>query len=99
MISNLMAKSRSSSLSEVRRVLALEARALTRAAAAVDARWVKALDMIAACRGKLILTGMGKSGLVAQKIAATFSSTGTPALFLDPGEALHGGLGVVQKVT
>ena len=89
--------SRSSPLSEVRRVLALEARALTRAAAAVDSHWAKALDMIAGCRGKLILTGMGKSGLVAQKIAATFSSTGTPALFLDPGEALHGGLGVVQK--
>lgn len=87
----------SSSLAEIRRVLALEAKALMRVSAAVDARWVRALDMIAACRGKLILTGVGKSGLVAQKIAATFSSTGTPALFLDPGEALHGGLGVVQK--
>ena len=92
-----MAKSATSSLTEIRRVLALEARALTRVASAVDARWAKAVDIIAKCRGKLVLTGVGKSGLVAQKIAATFSSTGTPALFLDPGEAAHGGLGVVQK--
>lgn len=84
-------------LAEIRRVLTLEARALTRAAASVDGRWAAAVDRLAACRGKVILTGMGKSGLIAQKIAATFSSTGTPALFLDPGEALHGGLGVVQK--
>jgi arabinose-5-phosphate isomerase len=91
-----MAKSKNSSLAEIRRVLALEARALTRVASSVDARWSKAVDLIARCRGKLILTGVGKSGLVAQKIAATFSSTGTPALFLDPAEAAHGGLGVVQ---
>ncbi|MEK7388064.1 MAG: KpsF/GutQ family sugar-phosphate isomerase [Elusimicrobiota bacterium] len=84
-------------VAEIRRVLTLESRALARAAGAVDARWTRALDLIASCRGKLILTGVGKSGLVAQKIAATFSSTGTPSLFLDPGEALHGGLGVVQK--
>lgn len=84
-------------LAEIRRVLTLEARALTRAASSVDERWAAAVDRLAACRGKVILTGMGKSGLIAQKIAATFSSTGTPALFLDPGEALHGGLGVVQR--
>ncbi len=92
-----MAKSATSSLTEIRRVLALEARALTRVASAVDSRWAEAVDLIAKCRGKLVLTGVGKSGLVAQKIAATFASTGTPALFLDPGEAAHGGLGVVQK--
>lgn len=57
----------------------------------------KAIDIILACKGKLILTGMGKSGLIAQKLAATFSSTGTPAFFLHPGESLHGDLGVVQK--
>lgn len=91
-----MAKSAGSTLAEIRRVLALEARALTRVASAVDARWAKAVDLISRCRGKLVLTGVGKSGLVAQKIAATFSSTGTPALFLDPAEAAHGGLGVVQ---
>ena len=92
-----MAKSRFSALTEICRVLSLEARALTRVQSAIDARWAAAVERIAGCRGKLVVTGMGKSGLVAQKIAATFSSTGTPALFLDPGEALHGGLGVVQK--
>lgn len=88
---------RRAALTEIRRVLTLEARALTRAASSVDGRWAAAADLLAACRGKVILTGMGKSGLIAQKIAATFSSTGTPALFLDPGEALHGGLGVAQN--
>jgi len=92
-----MPKSPSSAQAEIRRVLAIEARALTRVASAVDARWAKAVDRVAACRGKVIVTGVGKSGLVAQKIAATFSSTGTPALFLDPAEAMHGGLGVAQK--
>ena len=92
-----MAKSRNSAVSEIRRVLTLEARALDTMRVAVDASWAKAVERLAACKGKVVLTGVGKSGLVAQKIAATFSSTGTPALFLDPGEALHGGLGVVQK--
>ena len=92
-----MAPPRSSAVTEIRRVLALEARALARVATAVDSRWEKAVKMIAACKGKLFLTGVGKSGFVAQKIAATFSSTGTPAMFLDPGEAAHGGLGAVQK--
>lgn len=57
----------------------------------------KAVDVIMGNPGKLILSGMGKSGLIAQKLAATFSSTGTPAFFLHPGESLHGDLGVVQK--
>lgn len=91
-----MPASRASDLTEIRRVLALEAKGLARASAAVDARWARAVGLLSACRGTVILTGVGKSGLVAQKIAATFSSTGTPALFLDPGEALHGGLGVAR---
>jgi arabinose-5-phosphate isomerase len=57
----------------------------------------KAVDIIFNMTGKLILSGMGKSGLIAQKLAATFSSTGTPAFFLHPGESLHGDLGVVQS--
>lgn len=56
----------------------------------------QAIRLIMAAKGKLILTGMGKSGLIAQKLAATFSSTGTPAFFLHPGESLHGDLGVIQ---
>ena len=66
-----MAKSDTSTTAEIRRVLSLEARALARAASAVDGRWAKAVDKLAACRGKVVLTGVGKSGLVAQKIAAT----------------------------
>ncbi|MBX7056714.1 MAG: KpsF/GutQ family sugar-phosphate isomerase [Leptospirales bacterium] len=64
----------------------------------IDADAVRrAAHMIRECRGKLTLTGMGKSGLIAQKLAATFSSTGTPAFFLHPGESLHGDLGALQK--
>lgn len=55
-----------------------------------------ALKLILDCRGKLVLTGMGKSGLIAQKLAATFSSTGTPSFFMHPGESLHGDLGCLQ---
>lgn len=56
----------------------------------------KAISILLECKGKVVLTGMGKSGLIAQKLAATFSSTGTPAFFLHPGESLHGDLGVLQ---
>ena len=92
-----MANRRASVLGDIRRVLSQEARALALVEKAVDARYAKAVDWLAACRGKIIVTGMGKSGLVAQKVAATFSSTGSPAIFLDPAEAMHGGLGTVQK--
>ncbi|MBI5631783.1 MAG: KpsF/GutQ family sugar-phosphate isomerase [Elusimicrobia bacterium] len=92
-----MPNSKKAALDEIRRVVALEAKALGRMLGTIDGRWARAVEMLAACRGKVIVTGVGKSGLVAQKIAATFSSTGTPAMFLDPGEALHGGLGAVQR--
>lgn len=82
---------------EIRRVIGLEAEALRRVRAAVDGRYSKAVRWMSQCRGKVILTGVGKSGLIAQKIAATLSSTGTPSLYLQPGEASHGGLGVVQR--
>lgn len=92
-----MVRRRTPALSDIRRVLSQEARALERARSAVDARYARAVDRLAACRGKVVVTGVGKSALVAQKIAATFSSTGTPAAFLDPTDALHGGLGMVQR--
>ncbi|TBR17718.1 KpsF/GutQ family sugar-phosphate isomerase [bacterium] len=82
---------------EIRRVIGLEADALRRTAAAVDGAYEKAVRWMAACRGKVVLVGVGKSGLIAQKVAATLASTGTPALYLHPTEALHGGLGVLQK--
>src|SRR5207248_4926291 len=56
-----------------------------------------ALDLMQACQGRVVVTGMGKSGLVARKIAATLSSTGTPALFLHPAEAVHGDLGMLVR--
>ena len=65
--------------------------------ALIDPESVKqACQLILECKGKVVCSGMGKSGLIAQKLAATFSSTGTPAFFLHPGESLHGDLGVVQ---
>ena len=82
---------------EIRRVLSLEAKTLAGLGRAVDARYASAVRLLARCRGKVILTGVGKSGFIAQKIAATLSSTGTPAIHMDPTDALHGGLGLVQK--
>lgn len=77
------------------RVLRTEAAAVGGLVARLDARFVRAIDLLAACRGRVIVTGMGKSGLICRKIAATLASTGTPAFFLHPAEALHGDLGVV----
>jgi len=82
---------------EIRRVLDVEAAALKRARGAVNGAYSQAVQALARCRGKVIVTGVGKSGLIAQKVAATFSSTGTPAVYLDPTEAMHGGMGFVQK--
>lgn len=84
-----------SSLDLARRVLAIEAAAVRDLAARLDARFDHAVDLLAGCKGRVIVAGMGKSGIIARKIAATFSSTGTPALFLHPAEAVHGDLGAV----
>lgn len=62
----------------------------------LDDSFTTAVEMLYACQGRVILTGMGKSGLVARKIAATMTSTGTPALFLHPAEAMHGDMGIIQ---
>lgn len=80
-----------------REVLAAEAQALNRAAERLDKRLVEAAELIIAHPGKVVVSGMGKSGLIGQKIAATLCSTGTPAVFLHPAEALHGDLGIYQK--
>ena len=56
-----------------------------------------AVEAMHACRGRVVVTGMGKSGIIGQKIAATLSSTGTPAFFLHPAEAIHGDLGMIMK--
>jgi arabinose-5-phosphate isomerase len=80
-----------------RRVLETEARAILGLIPQLDGSFVKAIDLLNGTSGRVIVTGMGKSGIIARKIAATLSSTGTAALFLHPAEALHGDLGVVQS--
>lgn len=77
--------------------LKIEADTLLNAAAFIDEAFGKAVEVILACKGKLIVTGVGKSGLIGAKMAATFASTGTPSFFLHPTEALHGDLGMVDK--
>src|SRR5437879_7381710 len=84
------------SLETARRVLRIEAEALKELQARLDAGFERAVDVLLACKGRVVVTGMGKSGLIGRKIAATFSSTGTPSLFLHPAEALHGDLGMLQ---
>jgi arabinose-5-phosphate isomerase len=78
-----------------RRVLTLEAEALLALGRALDQRFVQVIDLLAGITGRVIVTGMGKSGHVANKIAATLSSTGAPAFFVHPGEASHGDLGMI----
>jgi len=78
-----------------RRVLDLEARALARAARTLTGSFAAAVELLAAARGRVIVSGVGKSGLIARKIAATFTSTGTPAAYLHPVDSLHGDLGIV----
>ncbi len=77
------------------RVLELEATALMASRANLDSAFVNAVRLLAACRGRIIVAGVGKSGLVGRKMAATFTSTGTPAMFLHPVESVHGDLGIV----
>ena len=79
-----------------RKVLQTEAAAILALADRLDERFDRAVDLLKNCRGRVILTGMGKSGIICQKIAATLSSTGTPAHFLHPADAIHGDLGMIQ---
>jgi arabinose-5-phosphate isomerase len=85
-----------SDLCRARRVLAAEAAGLAALSAALDHRFVSALDLLAGAAGRVVVSGMGKSGHVARKIAATLASTGTPALFVHPAEASHGDLGMIE---
>lgn len=78
-----------------RRVFAIEGRALAAVAERIDGAFSRACELLLACRGRVVCTGMGKSGHIARKIAATLASTGTPAFFVHPGEAGHGDLGMV----
>lgn len=85
------------SLESARRVLRIEVEAIRALEDRLDQSFVRALDILQACRGRVVLTGMGKSGFIARKIAATLASTGSPALFLHPAEGVHGDLGMVVR--
>ncbi|MGE4580572.1 MAG: SIS domain-containing protein [Desulfuromonadales bacterium] len=84
-------------LETAQRVLHTEADAVQRLVDRLDDQFVKAVHMILSCSGRLVISGMGKSGLICQKIASTMASTGTPALFLHPAEGIHGDLGMLMK--
>jgi arabinose-5-phosphate isomerase len=81
------------SLETARKVLEIEAKALSELLGRLDERFVRAVDFLFNCHGRVVVAGMGKSGIIGQKISATLSSTGTPSFFLHPAEALHGDLG------
>ena len=87
----------SAMLQEGKRVLEIEARAVQVLIDRLDERFVQAVDVLYQCKGKVIVSGMGKSGLIGQKIAATLASTGTPSFFLHPAEGVHGDLGMVAR--
>jgi len=84
-------------LEEARRVIRVEAEALLALADSLNGEFTKAVDLILSSQGRIVVTGMGKSGIICQKIASTFSSTGTPAFFLHPAEGIHGDLGMIMK--
>jgi len=80
-----------------RKVLEIESEAIRELIPRLDESFDRAVEALYACRGRVVVTGMGKSGLIGQKISATFASTGTPSLFLHPGEATHGDLGRIVE--
>lgn len=80
-----------------KRVLQIEAAAITALISRIDERFEQAVEVILNCKGRVVVTGMGKSGLIGKKIAATLTSTGTPAQFLHPAEGIHGDLGMVTR--
>lgn len=84
-------------LARGRAVLRQEAAAVAALAERLDERFGRAVALVAACRGRVVVTGLGKSGIVARKIAATMTSTGTPATFVHPVDSLHGDLGIVSR--
>ncbi|HEX6736837.1 MAG TPA: KpsF/GutQ family sugar-phosphate isomerase, partial [Vicinamibacteria bacterium] len=80
-----------------RKVLEIEAQAIRELIPRLDASFDRAVELMLACAGRAVVTGMGKSGIVGQKVSATLASTGTPSLFLHPAEAIHGDLGRIVR--
>ena len=91
----IVAQSPSHALDLAREVLRIEARAVEALAARLDDRFTQAVALILGCHGRVVVSGMGKSGHIGRKIASTLASTGTPAFFMHPGEASHGDLGMI----
>jgi arabinose-5-phosphate isomerase len=85
------------SLETARRVLRIEAQAIQDVLARLDTSFDRAVELLFACKGRVVVTGMGKSGLIGRKLSGTLSSTGTPSFFLHPAEALHGDLGMLAR--
>jgi arabinose-5-phosphate isomerase len=85
------------SLETGRRVLRIEAQALQEVLERLDSSFERAVELLLCCKGRVVVTGMGKSGLIGRKISGTLSSTGTPSFFLHPAEALHGDLGMLAR--
>lgn len=85
------------SLTKAKEVIAVEAKAIKALGRKVDGNFRKAVNLIKACKGRVIVSGMGKTGIIGRKIAATFSSTGTPSIFMHSAEAVHGDLGQVTR--
>ncbi|HUL16518.1 MAG TPA: KpsF/GutQ family sugar-phosphate isomerase [Terriglobales bacterium] len=85
------------SLETARRVLKIESQAINEVLARLDATFARAVDVLFACKGRVAVVGMGKSGIVGRKISSTLSSTGTPSFFLHPADALHGDLGMIAR--
>ncbi|HDT15604.1 MAG TPA: KpsF/GutQ family sugar-phosphate isomerase [Firmicutes bacterium] len=82
---------------EAKKVLQIEAEAIISAEEKINDDFVKAVDILKSCTGKVVVAGIGKSGLIGQKICATLSSTGTPSVFIHPVEAVHGDIGLIMK--
>ncbi|MFI3293514.1 MAG: KpsF/GutQ family sugar-phosphate isomerase [Rikenellaceae bacterium] len=89
--------SRDKIIQTAQKCICAEATALTNLANSIGNQFVEAIEKILECRGKVIMTGVGKSGIIARKIAATLASTGTPSFFMHPTEAFHGDLGMISK--
>lgn len=85
----------SEALARAREAIAIEAAAVRALEGRIDDRFARAVELILSCSGRVVVTGMGKSGAIGRKLAATLASTGTPALFLHPAEGLHGDLGMI----
>lgn len=84
-------------LTTAMRTIEMEAEAIRQLASRLDEQFEKAIDCLAACKGRIVISGIGKSAIIAQKIVATLNSTGSPAIFLHAADAIHGDLGIIQQ--